>query len=215
MERKPVDWLTQQEGGFRCIVTACERFGSRMLSIGPDRRDFFSCGGHPWQFHPEVARIPRLVPSTWWWLFKDGWRKTEASRYGIWLRPPASCESDSICLNVWAQAEREERKEPSLSSEIWSSSYLRSGEEIPRCPHRSTGRRWYGELLPWSGTQKTSSSFQPMKGELFICGRLNNLFTPECVLFGDLPVLCLHVSLKPLRRHERMFFIFCCYLRGV
>lgn len=131
----------------------------------------FFLRGHPWQFHPEVARIPRLVPSTWWWLFKDGWRKTEASRYGIWLRPPASCESDSICLNVWAQAERKERKEPSLSSEIWSSSYLRSGEEIPRCPHRSTGQRWYGELLQSSETQKTSSTFQPMKGELFICLR--------------------------------------------
>lgn len=176
----------------------------------PDRRTFFPCKVTPDSFTQRL--LASLFSSTWWWLFKDGWRKTEASRYGMWLRPPASCESDSICLNVWEQAKR---KEPSFLSEIWSSSYLSLVEEIHRCPERSTGQLWYGELLQswWVGrSQNTASTFQPMKEELFIFGKQNNLFTPECVLcLGIFPFI---VFICHWSHYNHGNFMFWCYLMG-
>lgn len=52
---------------------------------------------------------------------------------------------------------------------------------------------------------------QPMKEELFVFGRQNNLFTHECVLCLESFPAIVFVSLKPLQRHERTFW---CYLRG-
>lgn len=168
---------------------------------------FFSCKVTPDSFTQTL--LASLFSSTSWWLFKDGWRKTEASRYGIWLRPPASCESDSICLNVWEQAKR---KEPSFSSEIWSSSYLSLVEEIPRCPHRSTGQLWYGELLQ---SRSRVGLRQNTSSRTFYLWQTKQPFhTWVCPLFREHPIHCLYVSLKPLWRHERTFFMFWCYPRG-
>lgn len=177
---KLADWLPRRKGKRVLYRYSMWTFWLMNVVHRSRQTDFFSCKVTPDSFTQRL--LASLISSTWWWLFKDGWRKTEASRYGIWLRPPASCESDSICLNVWEQAKR---KEPSFSSAIWTFSYLSLVEEIPRCPHRSTGQLWHGELLQscWRVglSQNASSTFQPMK-ELFIFGRQNNLFTPECVL---------------------------------